>query len=79
LKTIVHVHQAHIRHNRKTSGKLKPVFTAKDYKQNRKGNTVIILDNEKREVARLIYSPEKPLKCGAVAWLSTENEVLVDA
>lgn len=27
------------------------------------------------EVARVIYSPHKPLNCGAYCWIETKNDV----
>ena len=27
------------------------------------------------EVAKVIYSPDKPLSCGARVWIETQNEV----
>jgi len=53
------------------------VITAKDYIQNRKGNDVLILDDDGEVVARVIYSPDKPLDCGAKCWIETFNEVVV--
>ena len=56
---------------------MKPVITAKDYTQNRKGNHVELLDGRGKTVARVIYSPDKPLDCGAKCWIETCNEVMV--
>tara|TARA_R110002020_G_scaffold103466_2_gene242279 strand:+ start:1018 stop:1182 length:165 start_codon:yes stop_codon:yes gene_type:complete len=53
------------------------VITAKDYTQNRKGNDVLILDDDGEVIARVIYSPDKPLDCGAKCWIETFNEVVV--
>ena len=68
MKTRVHVNRQNIAINKR--GGNKPVFSAKDYRRNRKGNLVKI-----HGPAVLVYRPEHPLPCGAVAWLETEAEV----
>ena len=76
MKTRIHVNQYNIKANAK--GAELPVLTAKDYKQNRKGNLVIIKDKHGIEIARIVYSPQKPLSCGAKCWIETENNVEVE-
>tara|TARA_R110002167_G_scaffold230040_1_gene435243 strand:- start:458 stop:688 length:231 start_codon:yes stop_codon:yes gene_type:complete len=73
MKTIVHVNQHHIKANAK--GAELPVLTVKDYKQNRRCNRAIIKDDDGNIVAQLIYSPDKPLSCGAKVWIETELSV----
>jgi|TARA_R110000803_G_scaffold15817_2_gene43545 hypothetical protein len=72
----IHVNQHIIKRNRKT-GERKPVITCKTYKDNKYGNSVIIKDDNGNEVAKVIYSPDKPLGCGASVWIETKNEVEV--
>lgn len=48
-------------------------FTVKTYKDNYKTDHAECLGR-----VRLIYSPDKPLACGAVAWLETNDDVIVD-
>lgn len=75
MKTKIHINQHNIRANAKGSDL--PVVTVKDYKQNRKCNTAsIVVAGE--VVAKVVYSPDKPLSCGAKVWVETEHEVLVD-
>ena len=74
--TRIHVNQHVIKSNRK-DGTNEDVLTVKDYKQNRKSNEVAILDDDGREVARVVYRPEAPLKCGAVCWIETNSGVKV--
>lgn len=79
MLTRIHVNQHNIKANAKymeEGMKHLPVITVKDYKQNRKGHEAIIRKNGE-EVARVIYSPNKPLKCGARVWIETENKVEV--
>jgi hypothetical protein len=71
MKTVIHVNRHHIAANRKAATAL-PVFTVKDYRQNRRGNHVEVLGP-----STYIYSPDKPLPCGAVAWVETHAEVIV--
>lgn len=70
MKTIVHVNQHKIRSNRKT-GKRDPVLTVKTYKTNTYAHQVEI-----KGPCRVVYSPDKPLSCGAHVWLETESEVV---
>jgi hypothetical protein len=69
LKTIVHVNQHKVRSNAKT-GASEPVLTVKTYKANTYAHQVEI-----RGPSRLVYSPTKPLSCGARVWLETDAEV----
>jgi hypothetical protein len=71
MKTIVHVNQHVIKSNRKNSAE-DPVLTVKTYKDNRYAHEVEILGPSK-----IIYSPDKPLSCGAHVWIETEGEVVV--
>lgn len=74
MKKRIHINQHKIRSNKKNNTK-EPVITVKTYKSNNYANKVIIYDNVGKEVATVIYSPDKPLSCGAVCWIETENEV----
>lgn len=71
MKTIVHVNQHNIRSNIKSDEK-KPVLTVKTYKSNEYTNEVEITGP-----CKVIYSPDKPLSCGARVWIETESEVIV--
>lgn len=76
MKTIVHVNQHKIRSNiKKDEGELEPVLTCKTYKSNDYANEVEILDADGNVVAKVVYSPHKPLSCGARVWIETENEI----
>ena len=61
-----------IKSNRK-AGVEEPVLTVKTYKSNRYASVVEILGPSK-----VVYSPNKPLSCGAHVWIETESEVLTD-
>ena len=71
MKTIIHVNQHVIRSSSKT-GERKPVLTVKTYKSNTYAHTVKI-DGP----SRIVYSPDKPLSCGAKVWIETESTVKV--
>lgn len=74
MKTIVHVNQAHIRSNIKAEPEARvPVLTVKTYKSNVYANAVTI-DGP----SRVVYSPDKPLSCGARVWIETEGKVTID-
>lgn len=74
MKTIIHVNQYKIRKNNKT-GDRSPVITCKTYKSNHYASLVEILDNNGDVVAKVVYSPDSPLSCGARVWIETENEI----
>ena len=65
----IHVNQHNIRKNSKDSSNL-PVITIKTYKSNTYGHEVVI-DGP----SRIVYSPDKPLSCGAKLWIETEAGV----
>lgn len=73
MKTILHVNQHQIRHNHK-HGTNDPVITVKTYKENRYARQAVIKHNGE-VVAKVVYSADKPLSCGARVWLETEAEV----
>ena len=74
MKTIIHVNQAHIRANiRKEPENREPVLTVKTYKSNVYANSVNI-----EGPSKVIYSPDKPLSCGARVWIETEGKVTVN-
>lgn len=78
MKTIIHVNQHNIKANSKvTDGNYIPVLTAKTYKDNRYGQRVEVLDKQGELVGTFVYSPEKPLSCGAKVWFETDNQVNV--
>jgi hypothetical protein len=74
MKTIIHVNQAHIRKNIKADSEDRiPVLTVKTYKTNIYANSVVI-----HGPSKVIYSPDKPLSCGARVWIETDGEVEVE-
>jgi hypothetical protein len=71
MKTKIHVNQHVVRANAKT-GARDPVLTVKNYKENRYAHEVEILGTSK-----VIYSPDKPMACGAKVWIETKADVLI--
>lgn len=74
MKTIIHVNQHKIKSNAK-NGTCEPVLTSKTYKENTYAHEAIIYGQDGKEAAKVIYSPDKPLGCGAKVWIETRNEV----
>ena len=72
MKKIVHINQHVIRSNAKT-GEREPVITVKTYKSNDYAHEVTI-----EGPCKIVYSPDKPLSCGAKVWIETESEVHTD-
>ena len=63
----------HVIRSNKKNGTNDPVINVKTYKSNTYGHEVEILGKSK-----VVYSPDKPLSCGARVWIETDGEVLVD-
>lgn len=72
MKTIIHVNQHVIKDNAKT-GARNPTLTVKTYKSNTYATSVSI-----EGPSRVVYSPDKPLSCGAKVWIETESNVRID-
>ena len=70
MKTKIPVNQHVVRSNKK-HGKKEPVLTVKTYKSNTYAHEVEI-----NGPSKVIYSPDKPLSCGARVWIETESEVV---
>ncbi len=66
MKKRIHVNQHIIRRNGKT-GEREPVITVKTYKSNDYCYEALI-DGP----CKVIYSPDKPLSCGAKVWIETK-------
>ena len=71
MKKIIHINQFVIKSNHKT-GAREPVITCKTYKSNEYGHEVEILGP-----CKVVYSPDKPLSCGAKVWIETAGEITV--
>ena len=70
MKTKIHVNQHKIRSNMK-HGTNDPVITVKTCKSN-----IYTHDVNIKVPSKVIYSPDKPLSCGAKVWIETESEVI---
>lgn len=68
-KTIIHVNQHVIKRNAKQD-RNDPVLTVKQGKSNTYAQEVRIDGPSK-----VVYSPDKPLSCGAKVWIETESSV----
>ena len=71
MKTRIHVNQHKIRSNKKNNLN-DPVITVKTSKSNTYGHEVEVLGPSK-----VIYSPDKPLSCGARVWIETNSDVKI--
>ena len=70
--TRIHVNSHTLRANAK-SGRRDPVLSVKAGGTSRPASSVEITGP-----CRVVYSPDKPLSCGAVVWVETEGVVVVD-
>jgi hypothetical protein len=70
-KKRIHVNMHKVRANKK-NGTNDPVIAVKTSKENIYGFDVTILGE-----SRVVYSPDKPLSCGARVWIETNSEVII--
>ena len=68
MKAQIHINMHTIRANNK-HGRRDPVITCKTYKSNTYGHEVDIDGPSK-----VVYSPDKPLSCGARVWIETDSK-----
>jgi len=68
MKTQIHINQHIIRSNKK-KGKADPPITIKTYLANEYVSSV-----ELNGKCRLVYSPDKPLSCGATVWIEFDDK-----
>jgi hypothetical protein len=66
----IHVNMHVIKKNHKT-GERNPALTVKTSKSNNYYHEVEI-----EGPCRVVYSPDKPLSCGARVWIETESKVI---
>ena len=71
MKARIHINQHKIRRNAKT-GEREPVITVKTYRSNEYA-TYVNIDGP----SKLVYSPDKPLSCGAKVWIEAKYEDVV--
>lgn len=72
MKKRIHINQHKIRSNKKNNTK-EPVITVKTSKSNNYAHKVEI-----QGPSKVIYSPDKPLSCGARVWIETDEKVVLD-
>ena len=73
MKKRIHINQHNIRHNANTDNTIRPPVSVKTYKKNHKGFNALITGP-----SEVVYSPDKPLACGAKVWIETESRVELD-
>ena len=66
--TIIHVNQHVIKRNRKTGEREAPIAVRKG-KHGKSSYTNLFV----KDKVRVIYSPDKPLPCGATVWIEIDD------
>jgi hypothetical protein len=74
MKHRLHVNRQNIAINRKSGSSDRTVFTLKNYKENMQGHHVVLRDKQGNVILEGVYSPEKPLNCGAVLWMEFDDK-----
>lgn len=72
MKQILHVAQDAIQRNRK-EGTNEPAIIIRDYKGSERAHEVAIMVSGK-QIGKFVYSPHKPLSCGARLWLEVDTD-----
>lgn len=67
MKMRIHINQHKIKANKK-NGTKDAVITCKTSKSNEYGQSVTI-----NGPSKVVYSPDKPLSCGAKVWIETDD------
>ena len=75
MKKIIHVNQHKIRSNTKNKTDI-PVLTIKTYKDNTYAHEAILRSKSGDVLGRVIYSPHKPLSCGARVWVEIDTDIV---
>jgi len=73
-KKRIHVNQHVIRRNNKVEpgGETEPPITVKHKGGNTYGKSVTIYG-----ASQVVYSPDKPMSCGAKVWIETDSQVVI--
>jgi hypothetical protein len=72
MKHYIHINQ-HVLKSNKKHGTNDPIITVKSYKDNRYGHEVVI-----NGPCRIVYTPDKPLSCGATVYIVVEDGVEIE-
>jgi len=72
----IHINQHKIRSNAKHDEQ-EAVITCKTSKKNHYAEKLHILDKDGVVIAEVVYTPCKPLSCGAKVWIETKADVRV--
>jgi len=75
MKKIIHVNQHKIRSNTKNKTD-DPVLTIKTYKDNTYAHEAILRSKDGMVLGKVIYSPHKPLSCGARVWVEIDTNIV---
>lgn len=73
MKRRIHINQHVIRRNKK-HGEQEPPITVKSSKSNDYCRGVTV-----NGPCKVIYSPDKPLSCGARVWIETDADVVLES
>lgn len=63
----------HIIKSNSIHGKEDPVFSIQTSRGVIKADSILVRDLQGNVVGRFVYSPDKPLKCGAKAWFESDT------
>ena len=75
MTKIIHVNQHKIRKNTKEKTD-DPVLTIKTYKTNEYAHEAIMKSKDGLVLGKVIYSPHKPLSCGARVWIELDTDTV---
>jgi hypothetical protein len=74
MKQIIHVAQDAIRRNAK-NGTNEPAIIIRDHRWSRRVHEIELQTPDGKVIGKMIYSPHKPLSCGARLWIELDTEI----
>lgn len=74
MKRLIHVAQDAIRANVKDGGQ-RPAIILRDHRGATRHSELELVTKDGTVIGRFVYSPNKPLSCGARLWLELDSEV----
>lgn len=77
-KTIININRNVIASNHKHGTTDPPIRTQVGSKKQTYGHGAVIKDKNGKEVGKIVYSPDKPLKCGARVWIEIDEDFEVE-
>lgn len=74
-KSIIHVARQAIQRNAK-HGTNEPPLIVRTSGKSKRAHELVVVDENGKELVKIVHSPHKPLACGARVWIETMHQVI---